>query len=236
VATALAWVGRAIKTRLLSHNEEARIGTALYVALERWREREEAGETPRQDGLFEPGADPRGALEGVLLSAARSYDELKVPFIGAFYASFVFEEKISIDETHFLLNLLDRLTYRQMCALAYIGDPASQAQRERIQVAVEEEGERASPAVLAELFELANLGLLGARQGDPERVLTFGETYATFGGGIPMVARQASLLALTPLGETLARMAELEKIPLPDRARIGVELGAEPPVRASNAA
>jgi hypothetical protein len=228
VATALAWVGRNLKTRLLSRNEEVRIGTALYVALERWHEREQDGETPRQDGLIDPASDPRGALEGALLAAARSYDELKVPYIGAFYASFVFDEAVSIDESHFLLNLLDRITYRQMCALAYISDPDTQAERERIQLAAEEDGEDASLAILAELFELANLGLLGARQGDPERVLTFGETYATFGGGIPMVARQASQLALTPLGQRLAAMAELERIPADHRARIGMELGAKP--------
>jgi hypothetical protein len=54
VVTALGWAGRTIKTRMLSSNEEVRIGTALYVALERLTEREQAGDEPRVDGMFEP--------------------------------------------------------------------------------------------------------------------------------------------------------------------------------------
>jgi hypothetical protein len=224
IARAVAWAGRTMKSRLLSANEEARIGTALYVALERFKEREDAGEKPRKDGFFEPGGDPRGALEGALLAAARSYDEKKVPFVGAFYASFVFDERVSIAEAHFMLTLLDRLTYQQFCAMSYFADPGSQAEREQIQLAAEEENTPSSPALLSELFELANLGLLGARQGDPAEVRSFGETYATFGGGIPIVARQASRLALTSLGGSLARMAELHKIPDADKEAIGSKL------------
>ena len=77
---------------------------ALAVALGRIEERREAGEQPRQDGLFDPGSDPRGLLEGTLRSAARSYDEKKVPFIGAFYgASSVFEEDIDVNTGQFLI-------------------------------------------------------------------------------------------------------------------------------------
>jgi hypothetical protein len=224
VVRALAWVGRTIRSRMLSSNEEIRIGTALYVALERFKEREDAGDQPRKDGLFEPGADPRGALEGTLLAASRSYDETKVPFIGAFYASFVFAEEVSIEEAHFMLTLLDRLTYRQLCAMAYFADPRKQTEREEIQMLAEEGGERASLALLSELFELANLGLLGAWQGEPRAILSFGETYATLGGGMPVIARSAGELALTSLGEDLARMAELHKIPDADREQIGAGL------------
>lgn len=78
--------------------------------------------------------------------------------------------------------------------------------------------------LLSELFELANLGLLGAWQGDPKEVRSLGETYATLGGGVPIVARSASLLALMPLGRALVEMAELEKIPDADKQEIGAEL------------
>jgi hypothetical protein len=226
---AIAWAGRTIKSRRLSHNEEVRIGTALYVALERIKEREEAGEQPRRDGFFDPATDPRGALEGALLSAARSYDEKKVPFIGAFYASFVLDEAVQISTAHFLLTLLDRLTYHHLCALAYFADENNDAERAQVQLDAEEGTIRASPTLLSELFELANLGLLGAWQGDPKEVRSFGETYATFGGGVPIVARSASLLALMPLGQSLVEMAELEKIPDADKKEIGAALrGASP--------
>ncbi len=213
-----------MKTRLLSSREEVRIGTALYVALERIEERKRRGEEPRADGLFEPGGDPRGALEGTLLTAARSYDELKVPYIGAFYSSFVFADDVSIDAAHFMLGQLDRLTYRQFAALGFFAAADVRPELERIQVAAEEEGAESSPTLLSELFELANLGLLGAWQGDPEEVLTFGETYATFGGGMPMLATHAGLLALTTLGRRLATMADMESIPDEDRRLVAARL------------
>jgi hypothetical protein len=111
-----------------------------------------------------------------------------------------------------MLTLLDRLTYQQFCALAYFSDPTNKPQLERIQQEAKEGGSQASPTLLSELFELANLGLLGAWQGDPEKVLSLGETYATFGGGIPVLAENASRFALTSLGAALARLAELSKI------------------------
>jgi hypothetical protein len=216
--------GRAIQRRFLTSKETDRIGGALAVALGRIQERIEEGEQPRQDGLFNPDSDPRGLLEGTLRSAARGYDEKKVWFIGAFYASFVFRDDVSVNTAHFLLTLLDRLTYHHFCALAYFADDSNDAERAEIQLAAEEGPVRASPTLLSELFELANLGLLGAWQGDPKEIRSFGETNATFGGGVPIIARSASLLALLPLGKDLVDLAELRKIPDADKREIGVEL------------
>ena len=223
----LGSAGRAIQRRLLTRNEEVRIGGALAVALGRIKEREAAGEKPRTDGLFDPGSDPRGMLEGTLLLAARSYDEKKVPFIGAFYASFVFDGAISINTGHFLLNLLDRLPYHSLCALAYLNDPASNEERAQAQLAAEEGDDKLTATLQSELSELANLGLVGAWQGNPSEVKTLGETYATFGGGVSILGRNASRLALLPLASTLVEMAELDKIPSADRAVIGAELRGE---------
>jgi hypothetical protein len=215
---------RAIQRRFLTQNEEDRVGTAFAVALCRIEERRKGGEQPRQDGLFDPDTDPRGLLEGTLRSAARSYDEKKVPFIGAFYASFVFDDGVNVNTAHFLLTLLDRLTYHHLCALAYFGDPSNEAELVQVQLAAEEGSVQASPTLLSELFELANLGLLGAWQGNPKEIRSFGETYATLGGGVPIVARSASLLAPMPLGQVLVEMAELEKIPDADKQEVGAEL------------
>lgn len=224
LALLLTSAGKSIQRRLLSRNEQMRIGGALAVALARIEERETEGEQPREDGLFDPGTDPRGVLEGTLLSAARSYDQKKVPFIGAFYASFVFEETVTINTAHFLLNLLDRLTYHSLCVLAYFNDPGNEKERVQVQVTAEQEGDRISPTLLSALSELANLGLVGAWQGNPAEVKSLGETYATFGGGVSILGRNASLLALMPLGQSLARMADLDKIPVDDKQQVGTEL------------
>lgn len=212
---ALRWVGGEIRTRLVSSNEEARIGTALVIAMGRIEERRGAGEEPRQDGLFAPGADPEGLLEGTLLSAARSYDQKKVPFIGAFYASFVFAADVSTLTAHYLLRLLDRLTYRQLCALAYLTDPERRSEREEIQTTASEEGDRTSPTLSAELSELANLGLIGFEQDDGSVANPLG----TYGGG-QVTSSSMARTGPTDLGATLARMAELNRIPAPDQRQV----------------
>jgi hypothetical protein len=64
VVRALGWAGRNIKTRMLSSTEEVRIGTALYVALERFKERERAGDEPGETVYSSPVPIPAGRLRG----------------------------------------------------------------------------------------------------------------------------------------------------------------------------
>lgn len=192
------------------------------IALGRIEQRREAGDEPRQDGLFEPGEDPEGLLEGSLLSAARSYEQKKVPFIGAFYSSFVFERDVSSLTAHYLLRLLDRLTYRQLCALAYLADDGRRSERERVQAAATEEGDRTSPTLSAELNDLANLGLVGYEQ-DGGLVAN---PLATYGAG-QITASSMARTALTELGRTLARMAELNQIPTEDQEQVAAALAGE---------
>lgn len=204
--------GRSVRNRLISPNEEERIGTALYIAVERFNQREADGETPREDGLFEPEEDPRGMLEGTLLAAAKSYDELKVPYIGAFYASFAFEREVDVDTAHFLLAMWDRLTYHQLVVLAYFADLEFNEERMYIEAAAGEEGLEMTEMLATELTELTNLGLLGVRLPDGS-VEAFGGTVGTLGGGAKVMTRTSSQLAPMRLGEILVRMAELDKIP-----------------------
>jgi hypothetical protein len=221
VVRALRWAGHEIRARLLSSNEEARIGSALLVAMARIEERREAGEQTRQDGLFEPGEDPEGLLEGTLLSAARSYDQKKVPFIGAFYASFAFAPDVSPLTAHFLLRLLDRLTYRQLCALAYLADPERQTERGQIQAAGET-GSRTSPTLSAELNDLANQGLIGYKQEDGQVV----NPYSTVDGG-GITARTIARTVPTALGTRLTELAELHRVPAVDQQQIVAALTGE---------
>src|SRR6476659_4621431 len=166
----LRWAGKEIRNRVLSPNEERRIGGALGVALDRIQERLDAGEEPRTAGLFDPGSDPNGLLEGSMLTAARSYEEQKVPYIGAFYANLVFDESVSAVTAQLLLGLLDRLTFRQLCALAFLGEEDRAEQRMQIQARANEQGDATSPTLSAELGDLANQGLIGYRQDDGSTV------------------------------------------------------------------
>jgi hypothetical protein len=189
-----------IKTRRLPHNEEVRISTALYVALERIKEREEAGEQPRRDGFFDPATDPRGALEGALLSAVRSYDEKKVPYIGAFYASFVFDEAVSISTAHFLLTLLDRLTYHHLCALAYSQTRTTMRSARRSSSTPRREPSEHPRPCFPSFSSWQISDCSGPDRETRKRSVRSARPMRPFGGGVPIVARSASLLALMPLG------------------------------------
>jgi hypothetical protein len=219
----VAWAGREVKSRILSPKEEERIGTALYYALGRMKEREENGELPRSDGLFEPGDDPRGVLEGSLLAAAKSYDALKVPFIGAFYASFVFEEGVGVDEAHFLLTVWDRLTYHELVVLSYVADSEFAEERMYIEAESKEGGRVMDDMLATELTELTSLGLIGTRLPDGG-VVAFGDTVGTLGSGARSLSQVSASLAPMNLGETLVRMAELGKIPIEQKSEIGKQL------------
>jgi hypothetical protein len=219
----VAWAGREVKSRILSPKEEERIGTALYYAIGRVSEREEEGEKPREDGLFEPGQDPRGILEGSLLAAAKSYDDLKVPFIGAFYASFVFEEGVGVDEAHFLLTVWDRLTYHQLVVLSYFADPEFAEERIYIEAESKEEGRVMADMLATELTQLTNLGLIGTRLPDGS-VVAFGDTVGTLGSGARSLSQGSSSLTPMKLGETLVRMAELAKIPVEEKRGVTQQL------------
>lgn len=219
----LGKAGRAVQRRLLSPNEEVRVGGALAVAVARIEERQAAGEVPRHDGLFDPDTDPRGVLEGTLMSAARSYDELKVPYIGAFYASFAFQEDVDVNTAHYLIGMWDRLTYHSLATLAYFADNESSEERTYIQAAAEEEGSRMTSMLEAELRTLTSVGLLGIRREDG-RVTAYGSTMGTLGGGDDQMAKVVGTIAPMDLGTTLVRMSELDKIPSEDKRKIADEL------------
>jgi hypothetical protein len=218
VTRVLALVGHQIRDQF-GPREEIRIGGALGVALERIRERLDAGQKPRDDGLFEPGADPEGLLEGTLRAAAGSYEEKKIPYIGAFYASLAFDKSVSPASAQMFIRLLDRLSYRQFVALAYLDDPGKQSEREQIDAAAKE-GEAGTPADLeAELGELANMRLVGFRQEDGG----VAHPLATYGGG-QVHAHSMATTALTGVGQTFTRLAELDRIPAEDREAFAAEL------------
>jgi len=161
------------------------------------------------------------------MAAARSYDELKVPYIGAFYASFVFEEDVDVDTAHLLMSLWDRLTYHSLSTLAYFADPEKIEERMYIQAAAEEEGLEMSPTLAADLRSLTDLELLGVRRADGQ-VTAFGSTWGTVGGGDTTLFKVAGSLAPMKLGETLIRLAELNQIPITDKDKIREELSGRP--------
>jgi hypothetical protein len=110
--------------RVLSHREEVRIGATLAHTIESARTHSEKDEEIRGDDFFEvgtAGVDRSAAeeiLEGVLITAAREYEERKLRHYGSLMSSIAFQENIDLAQANLLLRLARDLSYRQLCILA----------------------------------------------------------------------------------------------------------------------
>lgn len=86
----------------------------------------ETGKSPRKDGFFDAqhnarlGIDESSAsklTEGTFLKAKEEYDSKILPFLSFLTANIFFMPNISEDKAYVLLEILSKLTYRQLCAL-----------------------------------------------------------------------------------------------------------------------
>ena len=57
-----------------------------------------------------------------MLKARDSFEEKKVRYLGLFYANLVFADYVSSQTAHHLLKQLERLSYRQLCFIALVGE------------------------------------------------------------------------------------------------------------------
>jgi hypothetical protein len=209
-----ARVGLELYDRLLAPRQGARAAGALDVAWVRVEERLKAGDEPRDDGFFDPGPDGRPdaeeVLEGTLLTAANSNEERKVPLIGRLYANLAFDATVSPGHANFLLRLADRLTYRQLVALGFVAQARSgDYQRDLAHIAGS--GRLPDPGLVAEMNDLSDARVLGLRQADGTVISPQGTWDDT--GWRPSNLPQA---ALTPVGETLHDLLELDGLPRAD--------------------
>jgi hypothetical protein len=126
VTRGLKRVAQEIHDRALSPRQRARAGLALMYAADEIAARLMAGEAPREDGFFDerPGERPpsQELLEGVLLKATSEYEERKVRYLGALYASVVFEPSASPASANSFLRTVDSMTYGELVCLALITD------------------------------------------------------------------------------------------------------------------
>jgi len=177
----LAKAGVEFYNRVLAPRQGVRAAGALAVATVEINRRLQAGEVPRQDFIETSGenSDAAEILEGTLLTAANSYEQRKIPYIGKFYANLAFDGGVTPTYATLLLKLLDRLTYGQLRVIATLG---KQAYLEALlQVATERQhgAFRSRADVIAEFDELSTNGLLGVAGQDGSAV----PPLATFGRG-----------------------------------------------------
>lgn len=86
----------------------------------------ENGKSIRDDDFFTPHYNPvldtdessaSKLLEGTLLKSKEEYDSKKIPFLSFLTANIYFAPNISESKAFVLLEILSKLSYRQLCAL-----------------------------------------------------------------------------------------------------------------------
>lgn len=146
----------------------ARVATVIDLADARVSERLKAGDRPRDDGFL--GMDPaHDFAESVLTAAEREYEKKKLPLLAELTASVVFRDDIDGPTASLCLRTVERLSYRQLCALAAFGrhlgldlmrhDYTGVIGHEA-QAAVGWVVDESNQGMMIELLELAQLGLI----------------------------------------------------------------------------
>lgn len=114
-----------LTNRNLSSKEEERITKTLIFANQKTEEHIQKNHIARKDDFYKEDATKRSnaieIIEGILLKSKDEYQENKLEFFGYFLANISFYENISIEDANHMLNIVSRLTYRQMCILSLIG-------------------------------------------------------------------------------------------------------------------
>lgn len=140
------WAGAALS------ESARRIGLEVYDRLLVWRQRVRVGATlgywaadgaaltatgavPRRDGFFEADTNGRSAAdelaEGVLLSAADSFQEKKLRHLGAILPAASVRDDVSAADALWICRLVDRLSWRQLTVIALLLDPPTDELRSR---------------------------------------------------------------------------------------------------------
>lgn len=229
---ALAWLSTPLLRRageavvnMVSRRGAERAGAALLVVRADAAERAQHGQMPRSDGFSgshdgcRPDSDE--LLEGVLMYAAASYEERKVALLGHLYDGIAFDASVSTEEAHYLLKLADRLTYRQLVALATLQDPQSANQLAKASYQRDEGVTGPTDALALELDDLGDRGALGMIVEGGEDVARPNELMGSMGR---VSTKDFQSLRLTQTGLNLHRLMRLGTIPVEDRARLLDEL------------
>jgi hypothetical protein len=202
-------VGADLQRRMLGPREQVRIGAAAAYAGAKIQSYLQSGEIPREDGFFSGAGKERPPadelLEGVLLKARDSYEEKKVPLLGNLYANIAFIPDVSPALSNHLISLAGRLTYQQLVALAVARDDANRLRLRQKDFRGDQKAIGAlgitGVGALTSLYELYQQGLLNGGE----------EAWIGVGDVNPAAMRAQGA------GDLLAKLMELESIPLEDR-------------------
>lgn len=126
-APVVAKAAKNLLPKTISEREQQRIEVVFTQSIEKIIVLIEQGKIPRDDDSYY-GETITGIpkaqeiLEGVLLKAREDFQSKKLACYSSFFANLCFDESISFEHANFLLNTLERLSYRQLCILSFLSD------------------------------------------------------------------------------------------------------------------
>lgn len=119
--------------RDLSRREKMKAGAGLAFAYDKIINHLQDGHSPRNDGFFDRNYSGRSAsdeiLEGVLIKCKNEYQEKKLQYIGNIYANVAFMPDVTPEGAYSLVQMVQNLTYRQLCIIALIYNEYSEKRR-----------------------------------------------------------------------------------------------------------
>ncbi len=148
--------------RQLSNKEISRMSTVSTLAFAEIKKRIEEGEKPRDDiwhSEMEPSCEAEDMFENINLKARDEIEQKKLPFYAKIFSDAVFDPDLSINQLNALLNLIDKLSYRQIVYIRIFSDTcAFNLSKTKLKAGQGITYEKLS--IYMELFELFKEGLL----------------------------------------------------------------------------
>lgn len=212
-AHTLRKVATELARRVLGRREEVRVGATIAYAATKIEANLNDGLCLRDDDFFDDSTRDRSAAEeiaeGVVLAAQREHEERKIPFYGNLLANVAFDRDIGRAKADVLIRIAERLSFRQLCLLAYLA---------RIDRYAPEDESAAVSWLLAEdvkveLDELFAWRLTAAR-----------------GDDVPLMSPR--FLTLNETGALLHDLMELSEIETEEIDALAESFGLWPPPRA----
>jgi len=209
--------------RQMSHRETERVGATAAIAINDIKTKIDMGETPRDDDFFQEINGRRSSaeeiFEGTLQKSKTEHEDKKIKLIGHYFANVAFSKAISVGEANHLLNIIGRLSYRQLCVLGILlikqNSKSPQTLREEDYANNTIGLKYETLSLLQEIYNLYNDGLIVCKNSNSPKNIAL----LSWHDIIP------NNLMLNFLGIRLAKLLDVETIDSDDLNKIIILLG-----------
>lgn len=123
--TIISSIANELDQSRLSDLEVMRVSEVMGISMKKISDNLQDGKKLREDSFFtnseENSSDGEVVFEGIIVSAQREYEGRKLKYYGNLLANLGFREDVSRPEAIQLIQLAERLSYRQYIILSVVG-------------------------------------------------------------------------------------------------------------------